>query len=271
MRLHNRALVAVILSLAGFYSCSRQATIPTQLTYTPVPVFTIPDSLLATSPIEYAFFIKRSPSNSSNRNQKSGILFNRIEKTMVGYADDQFFRPPARIGIRPGRPGRGCFCFSPARRKGIIPYGRRNGRNHTGIDLKINRRDTVLAAFDGIVRMTGGSRGYGNVVVVRHYNGLETVYAHNSKHLVRSGDHVKAGTPVSITGETGRATTDHVHFEIRVNGKTIDPAFGDRFQHPNPSAQTPGIYSYPERKKNSGRGGVKTSGPGYRISLYIQN
>lgn len=55
MRLHNRALVAVILSLAGFYSCSRQATIPTQLTYTPVPVFTIPDSLLATSPIEYAF------------------------------------------------------------------------------------------------------------------------------------------------------------------------------------------------------------------------
>ena len=50
MRLHNRALVAVILSLAGFYSCSRQATIPTQLTYTPVPVFTIPDSLLATSP-----------------------------------------------------------------------------------------------------------------------------------------------------------------------------------------------------------------------------
>ena len=56
MRLHNRALVAVILSLAGFYSCSRQATIPTQLTYTPVPVFTIPDSLLATSPIEYAFY-----------------------------------------------------------------------------------------------------------------------------------------------------------------------------------------------------------------------
>ena len=79
MRLHNRALVAVILSLAGFYSCSRQATIPTQLTYTPVPVFTIPDSLLATSPIEYAFY-KRSPSNSSNRNQKSGILLTGSKK-----------------------------------------------------------------------------------------------------------------------------------------------------------------------------------------------
>ena len=76
MRLHNRALVAVILSLAGFYSCSRQATIPTQLTYTPVPVFTIPDSLLATSPIEYAFY-KAEP---SNRNQKSGILLTGSKK-----------------------------------------------------------------------------------------------------------------------------------------------------------------------------------------------
>ena len=203
MRLHNRALVAVILSLAGFYSCSRQATIPTQLTYTPVPVFTIPDSLLATSPIEYAFY-KAEPVEFFEPKPEVRDSFNRIEKTMVGYADDQFFvRQPELV---------------------LDPYGRRNGRNHTGMDLKINRRDTVLSAFDGIVRMTGWSRGYGNVVVVRHYNGLETVYAHNSKHLVRSGDHVKAGTPVSITGETGRATTDHVHFEIRINGETIDPA-----------------------------------------------
>ena len=203
MRLHNRALVAVILSLAGFYSCSRQATIPTQLTYTPVPVFTIPDSLLATSPIEYAFY-KAEPVEFFEPKPEVRDSFNRIEKTMVGYADDQFFvRQPELV---------------------LSPYGRRNGRNHTGMDLKINRRDTVLSAFDGIVRMTGWSRGYGNVVVVRHYNGLETVYAHNSKHLVRSGDHVKAGTPVSITGETGRATTDHVHFEIRINGETIDPA-----------------------------------------------
>lgn len=79
MRLHNRALVAVILSLAGFYSCSRQATIPTQLTYTPVPVFTIPDSLLATSPIEYAF-IKRSPVEFFEPKQKSGFILSWSEK-----------------------------------------------------------------------------------------------------------------------------------------------------------------------------------------------
>ena len=223
MRLHNRALVAVILSLAGFYSCSRQATIPTQLTYTPVPVFTIPDSLLATSPIEYAFY-KAEPVEFFEPKPEVRDSFNRIEKTMVGYADDQFFVRQPELVLDLADLEEGAFVFPLPGGRVLSPYGRRNGRNHTGMDLKINRRDTVLSAFDGIVRMTGWSRGYGNVVVVRHYNGLETVYAHNSKHLVRSGDHVKAGTPVSITGETGRATTDHVHFEIRINGKTIDPA-----------------------------------------------
>ena len=223
MRLNNRALVAVILSLAGFYSCSRQATIPTQLTYTPVPVFTIPDSLLVTSPIEYAFY-KAEPVEFFEPKPEIRDSFNRIEKTMVGYADDQFFIRQPELVLDLADLEEGAFVFPLPGGRVLSPYGRRNGRNHTGMDLKINRRDTVLAAFDGIVRMTGWSRGYGNVVVVRHYNGLETVYAHNSKHLVRSGDHVKAGTPISITGETGRATTDHVHFEIRVNGKTIDPA-----------------------------------------------
>ena len=65
--------------------------------------------------------------------------------------------------------------------------------------------------------------GYGKVVVVRHANGLETVYSHNSKNLVAVGDTVKAGQPVGLTGRTGRATTEHLHFEIRVNGQHINP------------------------------------------------
>ena len=185
MRLHNRALVAVILSLAGFYSCSRQATIPTQLTYTPVPVFTIPDSLLATSPIEYAFY-KAEPVEFFEPKPEVRDSFNRIEKTMVGYADDQFFVRQPELVLDLADLEEGAFVFPLPGGRVLSPYGRRNGRNHTGIDLKINRRDTVLAAFDGIVRMTGGSRGYGNVVVVRHYNGLETAYAYNSKHQVRT-------------------------------------------------------------------------------------
>ena len=61
------------------------------------------------------------------------------------------------------------------------------------------------------------------MIVVRHYNGLETVYGHNSKRLVKSGDRVKAGQVLAVSGQTGRASTDHLHFEVRVNGKHIDP------------------------------------------------
>ena len=64
---------------------------------------------------------------------------------------------------------------------------------------------------------------YGNLVVIRHANGLETIYSHNCKNLVRSGDVVKAGQPIGLTGRTGRATTEHVHFETRINGQHFNP------------------------------------------------
>ena len=64
---------------------------------------------------------------------------------------------------------------------------------------------------------------YGNVIVVRHPSGLETVYSHNSKNLVQSGDTVKAGQPIALTGRTGRATTEHLHFETRINGQHFNP------------------------------------------------
>ena len=64
---------------------------------------------------------------------------------------------------------------------------------------------------------------YGNIVVIRHANGLETLYSHNFKNLVKSGDIVKAGQPIALTGRTGRATTEHVHFETRINGEHFNP------------------------------------------------
>jgi len=79
------------------------------------------------------------------------------------------------------------------------------------------------SAFDGIVRLAKPYYAYGNVIVVRHYNGLETVYSHNSKNLVKPGDYVKAGQPIALTGRTGRATTEHLHFEVRVNGQHFNP------------------------------------------------
>ncbi|MCD8178906.1 MAG: M23 family metallopeptidase [Tannerellaceae bacterium] len=95
---------------------------------------------------------------------------------------------------------------------------------HTGVDLKVSRRDTVLAAFDGIVRMSKRNSTYGNVIVIRHYNGLETLYSHNTQNMVKVGDRVQAGQPIATTGQTGRASTDHLHFEVRVNGQHFNPA-----------------------------------------------
>lgn len=107
--------------------------------------------------------------------------------------------------------------------KVISPYGGRR-RHHSGVDLKTRANDTILAAFDGIVRLAKPYAAYGKVIVVRHYNGLETVYSHNSKNLVKPGDMVKAGQPIALTGRTGRATTEHLHFELRVNGQHFNPA-----------------------------------------------
>lgn len=106
--------------------------------------------------------------------------------------------------------------------KVISNYGRGNGR-HAGVDIKTCAKDTIRSAFDGIVRMSKPYSAYGNVIVVRHPFGLETLYSHNSKNLVHSGDTVKAGQPIALTGRTGRATTEHLHFETRINGQHFNP------------------------------------------------
>lgn len=105
----------------------------------------------------------------------------------------------------------------------ISDYGIRSGRMHTGVDLKALPGSNVYAAFDGVVRMSKNYSSYGNVVVIRHDNGLETVYSHNSRNVARSGDRVRAGDVIAKVGRTGRATTDHVHFEVRVMGQFFNP------------------------------------------------
>jgi murein DD-endopeptidase MepM/ murein hydrolase activator NlpD len=108
--------------------------------------------------------------------------------------------------------------------KVISPYGSRGGRRHTGVDLKTVNKDNILAAFDGEVVFSGPFSGYGNLIRIRHDNGLETYYSHNSKNLVKVGEQVKAGQVIALTGQTGRASTPHLHFETRVNGKPQNPA-----------------------------------------------
>lgn len=103
-------------------------------------------------------------------------------------------------------------------------FGLRWGRNHTGTDLNLNTGDTIVSVFDGMVRVVGSDgRGYGRFVVVRHYNGLETLYGHMSKPLSKSGMVVKAGDVIGLGGSTGRSTGPHLHFEVRYEGNPFDP------------------------------------------------
>ncbi|MBB3188458.1 M23 family metallopeptidase [Microbacter margulisiae] len=97
-------------------------------------------------------------------------------------------------------------------------------RMHYGTDLKLNIGDPVRCAFDGRVRITGYEPGgYGNYVVVRHDNGLETIYGHLSKILVRENEYLKAGDVLGLGGSTGRSTGPHLHFEVRYLGNAINP------------------------------------------------
>lgn len=108
----------------------------------------------------------------------------------------------------------------------ISTFKYRRRRPHKGIDITLNTGDAVYAAFDGIVRVALPTRmtgGYGNVVVIRHANGLETYYGHLSKHLVKSGDVVRAGEMIGYGGSTGRSTGPHLHFETRYMGQAFDP------------------------------------------------
>ena len=105
----------------------------------------------------------------------------------------------------------------------ISDYGGK--RNHAGIDIKNGAGKEVYALFDGLVVQSGVFSGYGKCVTLRHANGLETRYAHNSKNYVKVGDKVKAGDVLGLTGRTGRATTEHVHFETRINGRAFNPNY----------------------------------------------
>ncbi len=109
---------------------------------------------------------------------------------------------------------------------GIITshFGIRHGRNHNGTDIDLVTGDTVYAAFDGIIRYASYHRhGFGNLIIARHYNGLETYYAHLSEKFVGANDFVKAGDPIGLGGNTGRSTGSHLHFEVRFYDQPIDP------------------------------------------------
>ena len=117
------------------------------------------------------------------------------------------------------------FCMPTDNRVVTSNFGARWGRQHKGIDVKVYIGDTIRAAFSGKVRMVKyEAGGYGKYVVIRHGNGLETIYGHMSKHLVAEDEVVEAGQPIGLGGNTGRSTGSHLHFETRLCGVALNPA-----------------------------------------------
>lgn len=117
----------------------------------------------------------------------------------------------------------GRYWNSPLDRSPITShFGFRRGRWHRGTDIDLVTGDPVYTTFDGIVRVAGGHSGWGNTVLVRHYNGLETLYGHLSKILVEPNTLVKAGDKIGLGGNTGRSSGSHLHLEVRYEGNAFD-------------------------------------------------
>ncbi|WP_266205386.1 M23 family metallopeptidase [Pontibacter kalidii] len=143
-------------------------------------------------------------------------------------------------------------------------FGPRSGRWHYGTDIDLNTGDSIYAAFDGVVRINkwdGG--GYGNYIVLRHYNGLETLYGHMSRTISKTGDYVKAGEVIGLGGSTGRSSGPHLHYEVRYQGNPLDPEniydFPDYLLKGESYQITSAVFNYANRAKSSSSSGRRAA------------
>ena len=144
----------------------------------------------------------------------------------------------------------------------VFGYRPRRRRAHNGLDIKVQRGDTIRAAFDGKVRITAYQRrGYGHYVVIRHNNGLETVYAHLQSKLVTQDQKVKAGDPIGLGGNSGRSTGPHLHFETLLMGKALNPAFFFDFKNQTTTGNQYTYYRPGIRRYDAKSGKMIVEGP----------
>ena len=159
------------------------------------------------------------------------------------------------------------FCMPTTSRVLTSSFGPRWGRQHKGLDIKVYHGDTIRAAFDGKIRVVNyEANGYGNYVVIRHNNGLETIYGHMSKHLVAENQIVKAGTPVGLGGTTGRSTGTHLHFETRLCGVALNPALFFDFRNQDITGD---FYTF-RRSTMASESAKATAARGQKVSSYTK-
>lgn len=222
MRIGIKSKIAILLLLAMTSCRASHLVPPTPLAAEDIhfPKTTVPLPLVD---FKHLFPIAEKLADIPSPRKEITQSFSKREINELAVADPKRFQDGNTEIIDLSLITKDNYAFPLPGGKVISPYAGRR-RHHSGTDIKTCANDTIVAAFDGIVRMAKPYAAYGNVIVIRHYNGLETVYSHNSKNLVKSGDIVKAGDAIALTGRTGRATTEHLHFEVRINGQHFNPS-----------------------------------------------
>lgn len=159
--------------------------------------------------------------DSLGPNLDESLYKNVWNSTQIKYPVNTLPGKNDTITITLNEPGDHDFVL-PVKGQLLSKFGKRGRRMHTGTDIRLNSGDTVLCAFDGRVRLAKKFSGYGNLVLVRHNNGLETIYAHLKSIKVKVNDTIRAGDLIGLGGRTGRATCNHLHFETRLFGEPFD-------------------------------------------------
>ncbi len=153
------------------------------------------------------------------------ILYASMDYEVIHYASAEELKDSVAIRLTDKEKCRK-FCFpTPEHARLSSHYGARRRRWHYGVDLAMPTGEPIYSTFDGIVRISKWNGSYGNLVVIRHFNGLETYYAHLSQRSCNAGDTVRAGDVIGLCGNTGRSYGSHLHFEIRYMGKAMNPEY----------------------------------------------
>ena len=168
------------------------------------------------------------------------------------------------------------FCMPTQSRVVTSNFGPRWGRQHKGLDIKVYIGDTIRAAFSGKVRIVRyEAAGYGKYIVIRHPNGLETIYGHLTKALVKPEQTVRAGQPIALGGNTGRSTGPHLHFETRYMGYAINPSaifdFANRTTHTDTYTFSKKTYTQPRNYAPKRNVLAKTDGNSYHAASNTQS
>ena len=214
MRIAKRMVLLLCVALSAALNVTAQDAVPAHMTWVqPMEMVLQPAHLSAGMAVDLdtpASYLYPEWSNQYVHNFNDANLPDSVIISMKGYfMPTDSTRITDKFGYRP-----------------------RRARAHLGIDIKVKIGDTIRAAFDGKVRISRYERrGYGNYLVIRHPNGLETVYGHLSKKLVGENEIVHAGDPIGLGGNTGRSTGSHLHFETRILGQAINPALMFDFPH----------------------------------------